>query len=100
MITVFASFFAVLARSSITPGIAGLSITYSLDFSQILNWLVRVSANFETNITSVERIKEYCETPHEAELTISETKPVDEWPQKGEIKFENYSVKYRKELEN
>ena len=27
--------------------------------------LVRMSAEFESNITSVERIKEYCETEHE-----------------------------------
>lgn len=62
--------------------------------------LVRKSADFETNITSVERIKEYCETPQEAELTISETRPFNEWPQKGKIRFENYSVKYREELGN
>ena len=27
--------------------------------------LVRMTAEFESNITSVERIKEYCETEHE-----------------------------------
>ena len=100
MITVFASFFAVLARSSISPGVVGLSITYSLNVSQTLNWLVRMSADFETNITSVERIKEYCETPHEAEYHIEETKPDDEWPQSGEVKFENFSIKYREVLDN
>ena len=31
----------------------------------MLNWLVRMSADFESAVTSVERIKEYCETPHE-----------------------------------
>nr|UOU03336.1 ATP-binding cassette subfamily C1-5 [Brachionus rubens] len=100
LIAVFASFFAVLARNSISAGIVGLSITYSLNVSQTLNWLVRMSADFETNITSVERIKEYCETPHEAEYSIPETKPDDEWPQNGEIIFNNYSVKYREELDN
>ncbi|RNA36438.1 multidrug resistance-associated 1 [Brachionus plicatilis] len=100
LITVFASFFAVLARNSISSGLVGLSITYSLNVSQTLNWLVRMSADFETNITSVERIKEYCETPHEAEYQIEETKPSANWPQNGEVKFENYSVKYREVLDN
>ena len=27
--------------------------------------LVRMSAEFETNVTSAERIEEYCNTPHE-----------------------------------
>lgn len=61
----FAALFAVISRDTITAGLAGLSISYSLNVSQTLNWLVRMSAEFETNITSVERIKEYCETPHE-----------------------------------
>jgi hypothetical protein len=30
-----------------------------------MNWIVRVSAEFESNITSVERINEYLNTPHE-----------------------------------
>ena len=30
-----------------------------------LNWFVRMSAEFETNVTSAERIEEYCNTPHE-----------------------------------
>ncbi len=34
-------------------------------FSQTLNMTVRASAEFETNITSAERIEEYCNTPHE-----------------------------------
>ncbi len=59
-----------------------------------------MSADFETNITSAERIEEYCNTPHEKEWTIKETKPNSEWPNNGEIKIENYSVKYRENLEN
>ena len=33
--------------------------------STALNWVIMNSAEFETNITSVERIDEYCKTPHE-----------------------------------
>jgi len=73
LITVFAALFAVLARSSISAGIAGLSITYSLNVSQTLNWLVRMSAEFETNITSAERIEEYCHTPQEVSYYVFST---------------------------
>jgi ATP-binding cassette subfamily C (CFTR/MRP) protein 1 len=61
---------------------------------------VRTSANFETNITSVERIEEYCHTPHEKEWSIKETQPDKEWPKQGRIVFNQYSVKYREELDN
>ena len=52
--------------------------------------MVRMSAEFESNITSVERIKEYCEVPHEAEWSIAETKPKDSWPDRGHVEFKNY----------
>lgn len=77
-----------------------MSITYSLNVSQTLNWLVRMSAEFETNITSAERIEEYCNTPHEAEWSIEASKPSSNWPEQGHIVLDDYSVKYRQELEN
>jgi ABC-type multidrug transport system fused ATPase/permease subunit len=40
-----ASFFAVLERDSIAAGLAGLSITYALQLTSQLNWLVRVRGN-------------------------------------------------------
>ena len=100
LITVFAALFAVLSRSTISAGVAALSISYSLNVSQTLNWLVRMSAAFETSVTSAERIEEYCNTPHEAEWIIEKTKPKPEWPDKGHIVLDNYSVKYREELDN
>jgi ABC-type multidrug transport system fused ATPase/permease subunit len=41
LITLFASIFAVVGRNHLTGGAAGLSISYSLRISQLLNWLVR-----------------------------------------------------------
>ena len=38
------------------------------------------------------------DTPAEAPGTIKATKPPKEWPQKGEIKFSKYKMKYRKNL--
>jgi ABC-type multidrug transport system fused ATPase/permease subunit len=99
LITTFAALFAVLAKGHINPGVVGLSISYAMNVSQTLNWLVRMTADFETNIVSVERIKEYCEVPHEKEWRIVETKPAKSWPDQGHIVFKDYSVKYRKDLD-
>lgn len=59
-----------------------------------------MSADFETNITSVERIKEYFDTPHEDEWRIEKTKPPATWPESGHVSFVNYSVKYREGLDD
>jgi ATP-binding cassette subfamily C (CFTR/MRP) protein 1 len=58
-----------------------------------------MTAEFESNVTSIERIKEYFDTPHEAKWEIQDTKPKDNWPENGEIEFKNFSVKYREELD-
>jgi ATP-binding cassette subfamily C (CFTR/MRP) protein 1 len=95
----FAGLFAVLGRETIDPGTAGLSISYALQITQTLNWLVRMTSEVETNAVAVERIKEYGETSQEAEWEIPERKPVPSWPDKGAITFERYQTRYREGLD-
>jgi ATP-binding cassette subfamily C (CFTR/MRP) protein 1 len=90
-----------------------------------LIWVTRSFSEFEANLTSIERIQEYCDLPPEvkeirftfifllartkffkkmekffkAEWEIKENKPEKEWPREGSIKFENYFLKYREELD-
>lgn len=67
IITILAAFFAITSRSSISAGLAGLSISISLSISSNLNWFVRTVSEFEANITAVERIIEYFEIKHEVD---------------------------------
>ncbi|CAF0716991.1 unnamed protein product, partial [Brachionus calyciflorus] len=99
IITITAALFAILDRTTLSAGLAGLSISISLTISGNLNWFVRTLSEFEANITSVERIIEYFEIKHEPEWSIDETKPKSDWPKNGNISFNNYSVKYREELD-
>ncbi len=85
ILTLFTTLFAVLMRDRLTAGIAGLTITYSMQITQSLNWLVRMASDIETNIVSVERINEYAELTPEAPWEISEKKPPTNWPATGEI---------------
>lgn len=48
-------------------------------------------------MTSVERILEYCSLEPEAPRE-TDTKPPPSWPSKGEIEFDNMSFKYHKSL--
>ncbi|XP_054723431.1 multidrug resistance-associated protein 1-like [Uloborus diversus] len=98
-IVFLAALFAVLAQDTVTPGVAGLSVSYALMITQILNMLVRATADVETNIVAVERCLEYTKTPTEAEWTNEKTKPDPSWPTDGAIKFDSYSTRYREGLE-
>lgn len=93
--------FAILGIKSgtLSAGLVGLSVSYSLQITQSLNWIVRMTVDVETNIVSVERIKEYSSLEPEKPEEILETKPADNWPQTGDIKFDNYSTRYRPELD-
>ncbi len=61
--------------------------------------MVIQTAVLESNLTSVERIEEYCNTPKEAEWEIENQKPSKDWPSEGKISFKNYSVRYRENLD-
>ena len=84
-LTLFTALFAVLMRDRLSAGIAGLTITYSMQITQSLNWLVRMASDIETNIVSVERINEYAELTPEAPWNLPEKKPPANWPANGEI---------------
>uniref|UniRef100_A0A673LNI6 ABC-type glutathione-S-conjugate transporter n=1 Tax=Sinocyclocheilus rhinocerous TaxID=307959 RepID=A0A673LNI6_9TELE len=98
LVVFFSALFAVISRDSLNSGLVGLSISYALNVTQTLNWLVRMTSELETNIVAVERVREYAEIKNEAPW-ITTNRPPDDWPTDGNINFENYKVRYRPELE-
>ncbi|CAH1105174.1 unnamed protein product [Psylliodes chrysocephalus] len=98
LIIFFAALFAVIGKDT-APGLVGLSITYALQITQTLNWLVRMTSDVETNIVAVERIKEYGEAQQEAAWEVPHKNPPSTWPSVGTVAFKNYSVRYRPGLD-
>jgi ATP-binding cassette subfamily C (CFTR/MRP) protein 1 len=82
--------------NDVFAGLAGLSISYALAVTQSLNWAVRVGSDFEANMVSVERIRQYCnldrEAPHE---TDADKECDDDWPVNGIIEFKGAKLRYR-----
>eukprot|EP00750_Incisomonas_marina_P031430 INCI8140.1.p1 GENE.INCI8140.1~~INCI8140.1.p1 ORF type:complete len:1674 (+),score=297.41 INCI8140.1:503-5524(+) len=98
-IVVLASFFAVYSRSSVAAGLAGLSISYAMNVTQTLNWMVRMTSDRETQIVSVERIKTYSEVPQEraskSDPDVFPASQLEAWPSKGGISIRNLRLRYR-----
>ncbi|XP_058815258.1 multidrug resistance-associated protein 1 isoform X5 [Topomyia yanbarensis] len=99
MIILFAALFAVLGRETMSAGLVGLSVSYALQITQTLNWLVRMTSDVETNIVAVERIKEYGETKQEAAWELSNSTLPRDWPEQGRVEFQDFQVRYREGLE-
>lgn len=94
-----ASILAILALPSrrISAGLVGLVLSYALQILGPLNMSVRMSVEVETNIISVERMMQYAQMPSES-AAVTDIRPPPHWPAKGEVKFVNYSTRYRPEL--
>lgn len=54
-----------LSSSDLNSAFNLISICVCVKVTSTLNWMVRMSSELETNIVSVERVKEYSEAPTE-----------------------------------
>ncbi|KAI1877877.1 uncharacterized protein JN550_000059 [Neoarthrinium moseri] len=102
IIILAAAGFAVISVSNysgITGGSVGLAMSYALQITTSLNWIVRQTVEVETNIVSVERVLEYARLPSEAPEIIHRHRPPVAWPANGAVQFHNYSTRYRAGLD-
>ncbi|XP_071151903.1 multidrug resistance-associated protein 1-like isoform X3 [Mytilus edulis] len=97
LIVFSAALFAVV--SNISGGLVGLSVSYALQVTSALNSLVRNSSDLETNVVSVERLKEYAEVETEAEWIRPFRRPPHDWPNTGACNFIDYKTRYREGLD-
>jgi ABC-type multidrug transport system fused ATPase/permease subunit len=93
------SIIAVATGTKISAGSVGLAMSYALQITQSLNWIVRQTVEVETNIVSVERVLEYASLPSEAPEVVFKNRPAIGWPAQGAVSFQNYSTRYREGLD-
>ncbi|KAJ7281673.1 multidrug resistance-associated ABC transporter [Mycena rebaudengoi] len=88
-----------LISSGVDAGLVGLVLSYAMNATSSLNWVVRSASDVEQNIVSVERIMHQIDVPPEKPQYIPEAKPSEPWPSEGKIEFQHYSTRYRPELD-
>ncbi|CBJ26643.1 conserved unknown protein [Ectocarpus siliculosus] len=86
--------FLVGSVSSVDGSTAGLVITYSLNFTLTIVFTVRLHAQMEMSVNSIERLDEYCKLPQEAPAVIPDRRPPSNWPSAGEVDIKNLTLKY------
>ena len=87
---------------AVASGLAGLTLTYALSVTSILNWLLRTFTGAEMQMVAVERLIDWSSltpegdshVPDEAQVGVTES-----WPSQGAISFKNVSMRYRAELD-
>eukprot|EP01018_Ginkgo_biloba_P002830 Gb_14727 [translate_table: standard] len=96
-IALFTSAFLLvsLPASSITPGFAGLALSYALSLTSCQVFLVQWQCNLANYVVSVERIKQYMNLPTEPPPIIETNRPPLSWPHKGKIQLEDLKIRYR-----
>lgn len=82
---------------NINASIAGFALTFALNITSDMLYLVRRFTALELAMVGVERIKEYTEIQQEPP-EIVEPRPPAGWPYRGEVVVDNLCMRYAPEL--
>ncbi|XP_038067451.1 ATP-binding cassette sub-family C member 9-like [Patiria miniata] len=86
-----------LTTHTLTPSLVGLAITYALNISTQLNWVIRMSADMEMQMNAMERVEYYKSI--EMEEYRGTQSPGPDWPDRGDIVYDNISARYATHLD-
>ncbi|KAJ8340233.1 hypothetical protein SKAU_G00348660 [Synaphobranchus kaupii] len=95
VVTLFVGLFVILGPASISPALKGLALSYTIQLTGMLQYVVRLSTELEARFTSVERLQEYItDCVSEAPRKVKHAAIPDGWPLKGAITFQDYQMRY------
>ncbi|KAJ2548611.1 hypothetical protein EV175_004762, partial [Coemansia sp. RSA 1933] len=81
-----------LAYGRADAGLVGLAITYALQSTQQLSYMLRLGCDVENNMCDYVRIQEIQDLPSEAPEVIEGHRPEKSWPAQGMLEFKDYST--------
>ncbi|MBU3699239.1 MAG: ATP-binding cassette domain-containing protein [Candidatus Kapabacteria bacterium] len=86
-------------NGAISPGLAGVVMTYAISFWATLNWTIRAFSEVESRMTSVERLETFATLPGEPPTTsLPALDAAALWPSKGAVRIEDLHVRYAEHL--
>nr|XP_046204790.1 ATP-binding cassette sub-family C member 12-like [Oncorhynchus gorbuscha] len=96
-VTLLVALFVVLSSpDTISPAMKGLALSYTIQLTGMLQYVVRLSTELEAKFLSVERLQEYIEgCVSEAPRRVKDALIPEGWPHKGAISFKDYTMRYR-----
>ncbi|KAI3377629.1 hypothetical protein L3Q82_008789, partial [Scortum barcoo] len=95
--TLLVALFVVLSSDEvISPSLKGLAISYTIQLTGMLQYVVRQSTEVEARFNSVERLQEYItDCKSEAPRHVKGAQIPKDWPKHGSITFQDYKMRYR-----
>ncbi|KAI9983317.1 hypothetical protein PInf_007277 [Phytophthora infestans] len=98
VIIVIVTAYLVSTKGQLSAMTAGLSLTYSLMLTAVVQWVTRAVDHVDSAMTSVERLLHFRNIPQEEDASDCTPLNSSVWPLQGAIKFDNLCLKYRPEL--
>lgn len=86
-------------QGKMSPGLVGLVMANAMQITNFMSRIVKQTVILERRGVALERIHQYTNLPSEGPEYVDGNRPAAYWPNHGDIKFENYSVRYRKNLD-
>ncbi|KAI9189214.1 hypothetical protein H9P43_000642 [Blastocladiella emersonii ATCC 22665] len=84
---------AIAISGTLSPSLAGLALSYTLQLNGLLQWMVRQSVECEVMFVAVERMLEYLDIPGERDHPSRAVPPAD-WPTSGNLVIRDMSLTY------
>jgi ABC-type multidrug transport system fused ATPase/permease subunit len=85
----------VIVVKQIDAALAGLALSFILDFSESLRWTIRSYGDMELEMNSMERVVEYMNIETEF---LGGLRPAAAWPSSGSIEVKDLEVAYAPDL--
>ena len=97
-VSFIAAIFLLWNIDSVDAGLAGLSLSFAMNFTEQLMWAVRRYTTLEMSMNAMERVDEFSEIALEPP-EIVHPRPSAGWPYEGVLTVEDLEVKYAPDLE-
>ncbi|KAG1709638.1 hypothetical protein DVH05_020294 [Phytophthora capsici] len=98
VIIVVVTAYLVSTKGQLSAMTAGISLTYSLMLTSVVQWVMRSVDRVDSAMTSVERLLHFRQIPQEEDSPNCIPIDTAAWPSQGAVKFDNLCLKYRPEL--